>query len=262
MITSTSNQGLKRIGNLLAKKKERDLEGVYVCEGRKMFFEILRQEPELLERIYIAESAYEALSTEEQVELAAVSFELVLDSVFDKVANTVTPQGFLAVVKRKNYTLEQFLPTSDGKMRLILLETLQDPGNLGTILRTAEAAGMDGILLSSDSVDVYNPKVVRSTMGAINRVPILYVEDLHGAMRELQSRGMKLFAAALDGSIEYQTADYGESYGILIGNEANGLKPETADAADVRVRIPMEGQVESLNAAVACAIICYRARYS
>lgn len=261
MITSASNQGLKRIALLLAKKKERDREGVYICEGRKMFLEILRDEPELFEKIYISETGFGELSEAEKEKLSGLSWELVLDSVFDKVAETVTPQGFLAVVKRKHFELSQFVPKNGEEKRLIILETLQDPGNLGTIVRTAEAAGMDGILLSGDSVDVYNPKVVRATMGAINRVPICYADNFTETLKMLQNGGMRLYAAALTGSISYETADYGSCYGILIGNEANGLKPETIELSDVRVRIPMEGRVESLNAAVACAIICYRAKY-
>ena len=261
MITSASNQGLKKLGNLLAKKKERDRERVYVCEGRKMFLEILHEEPELFVKIYISEAAYGEMEETDRELISGLPFELVADAVFEKAADTITPQGYLAIVRRKEYRLTDLVPENGEKRRLILLETLQDPGNLGTIIRTAEAAGMDGVILSRDSVDVWNPKVVRATMGAINRVPIVYAEEFGETLKTLKMGGMKLFAAALDGSIPYQEADYGSCYGILIGNEANGLKKETCELSDVRIRIPMEGRVESLNAAIACAVICYRARY-
>ena len=155
------------------------------------------------------------------------------------------------------YSLSGML--AGDRARLLVLERLQDPGNLGTILRTAEAAGMNGVILSADSVDAFNPKVVRSTMGAILRVPFLYAENWTETLDALKATGVTLYAAHLQGSVPYTEPHYGERCAILIGNEANGLTDETTARADVRVRIPMEGQAESLNAAVAAAILMYRA---
>ena len=174
------------------------------------------------------------------------------------MAETVTPQGVIAIVRMPRYSIEDMIAGETTK--LLLLESLRDPGNLGTIMRTSEAAGMNGIILSSDSVDVFNPKVVRSTMGAILRVPFCYVEDFPKAMENLKERGVTLYAAHLQGSVPYTEASYGSRAGILIGNEANGLSDGVTALSDVRIRIPMDGQAESLNAAVAAAILMYHLR--
>lgn len=142
---------------------------------------------------------------------------------------------------------------------IVALENLQDPGNLGTILRTAEGAGATGVLLSSGCVDIYNPKVVRSTMGAIFRVPFYYTDDLRRDLLALRGKGMQWYAAHLEGSVDYDEAAYCGPVGILIGNESQGLTEEMAALADQRIRIPMCGQAESLNAAVAASVLMYEA---
>ena len=257
MITSRSNSQLKDLTKLMKKTGARREAQTYVIEGKKMFFELLSEAPELLIKAYWAESALSGLSAAERELVANCDFETVSDSVFDAVAETVTPQGVLALVKMPRNTVEELADT--GK-NLLLLETIQDPGNLGTMLRTAEAAGFGGIILSADSVDAYSPKVVRATMGAVFRVPFVYAEDFPGMLKKLQARGYRLFAAHLKGSVSYDEADYRGKAGILIGNEGNGLTEEAAAACDMRVRIPMEGKAESLNAAVAAAILMYEAK--
>ncbi|MDO4317748.1 MAG: RNA methyltransferase [Lachnospiraceae bacterium] len=257
MITSNGNEKIKRVSSLLKKRRLREEERVFVCEGRKMYFELLRQRPELLKETYWSESGFAHLAPEERALAAQTEYELVADSVFERLAETVTPQGVCAVVGMPEHTLEEML---GDECRLILLERLQDPGNLGTILRTAEAAGMTGVILSEDSVDAYNPKVVRSTMGAIFRVPFLYAPSLPQVLQTLAAQGVSVFAAHLAGSVSYDTVAYGKRYGILIGNEANGLSDECTALAKQAVRIPMYGQAESLNAAVACAVLAYESR--
>ena len=140
---------------------------------------------------------------------------------------------------------------------ILVLDNLQDPGNLGTIFRTAEAAGVTGIILSRDCVDIYNPKVIRSTMGAVFRVPFLYAEDLQGTIGELKREGIKVYAAHLKGRKAYDQEDYREGCAFLIGNEGNGLRDEIAECADHYVIIPMLGRAESLNAAVAAAVLMF-----
>ena len=258
MITSKSNPQLKLITALLKKRSTREEERAFVCEGRKMFFEILTQNPSFLVKTYWSESGLASLSEAERELLAGCEFETVSDAVFDAVSETMSPQGVLAIVRMPEYDLRSM--TGGKTAKLLLLESLRDPGNLGTILRTAEAAGMDGIILSADSVDVFNPKVVRSTMGAILRVPFCYVEDFPAVLSELKEQDVTLYAAPLQGSVPYTEPDYGERVGILIGNEANGLTDEVTALADVRIRIPMAGKAESLNAAVAAAILMYQVR--
>ena len=128
---------------------------------------------------------------------------------------------------------------------------------MGTIIRTAEAAGVSGVILSKESVDIYNPKVIRSTMGAVYRVPFLYVEDFTLLLQELRDRDVRLLAAHLKGQKTFDKANYSGKVGILIGNEANGLSDEVAELANEKVLIPMAGSVESLNAAVAAALLMY-----
>lgn len=258
MITAKSNSQLKYLATLLKKRSAREEDHVFVCEGRKMFFEILTQRPEMLVKSYWSERGLAGLEAAERELLAACDWEIVSDDAFDAVAETVTPQGVLAVVRMPQYTLAPMLTAENA--RLLVLERLQDPGNLGTILRTAEAAGMSGVILSADSVDAFNPKVVRSTMGAIFRVPFLYADDWEETLDALKGAGVTLYAAHLQGSVPYTEPSYEGRCAILIGNEANGLTEETTARADVCIRIPMEGAAESLNAAAAAAILMYQSR--
>ena len=141
----------------------------------------------------------------------------------------------------------------------MILETIQDPGNLGTIIRAGEGAGITGIIMDKGTADIYNPKVIRSTMGSILRVPFLYVEDLAEICLQIKERGIRLFAAHLKGTQSYDKEDYTAPCGFLIGNEANGLSKAIADLSDTYVRIPMKGRVESLNAAVAASVLMFEA---
>ena len=253
MITSTSNVQMKEITALLKKSKERKEKKAFVIEGRKMFEEICQDKTKVI-KAYFAESYVNAGYAEEAMK--EVPYEIVADSVFNSMAETVTPQGVLAIVRMPEYSLEDMI--SDAGT-LVLLENLRDPGNLGTIIRTAEAAGVSGVILSKESVDIYNPKVIRSTMGAVYRVPFLYVDDFLALLQELRAREVRLLAAHLKGKKTFDKADYSGKVGILIGNEANGLSEEASELANEKVLIPMAGSVESLNAAVAAALLMYEA---
>ena len=251
MITSTANAQVKAVVQLQKKAKEREAKQAFVIEGRKLFEEIKRDAPNHIQKIYVTELF---LQTEKAL-LQGMSYELVSQEVMQVMAETMTPQGILAIVKMPTYTLSSFLEKENTL--LVLLEELRDPGNLGTIMRTAEAAGVDGIVLSRGSVDMYNPKVVRSTMGAIFRVPFVYVEDFPKTLRELSKQGVTIYAAHLNGKNFYEEEGFTYKTGLLIGNEANGLTDEASSCANKLIRIPMEGKVESLNAAVATAILLY-----
>lgn len=145
------------------------------------------------------------------------------------------------------------------QMLFMILENIQDPGNLGTIFRAGEAAGVDGIIMSRQTVDIYNPKTIRSTMGSVYRVPFLYTDDLCGAVRMMKAREIDVYAAHLHAERYYDEYDYRRSCAFLIGNEANGLSQEAAECAGAYLKIPMKGKVESLNAAVASSILLYEA---
>lgn len=184
------------------------------------------------------------------------SIEIVADNVFDRMSQTQTPQGIMAVVRMKDNSLSDML---SGNPLLILVENLQDPGNLGTIIRMGEGAGVTGVIMSPNTVDIYNPKTIRSTMGSIFRVPFIYVQDFGDAVSECQKSGVKVYAAHLDGKNTYLGEDYSTPTAFLIGNEGNGLTDDITKQADTLIRIPMEGEVESLNAAIACTILTYEA---
>ncbi|MGN0244465.1 MAG: TrmH family RNA methyltransferase [Lachnospiraceae bacterium] len=141
----------------------------------------------------------------------------------------------------------------------LILEDIQDPGNLGTMIRAGEGAGVSGIIMSDKTVDVYNPKTIRATMGSIYRVPFCYVSDLHRCIKDLQECDIKVYAAHLKGEEAYDLQNYCRSVAFLIGNEGNGLKDETAELADAYIKIPMLGKVESLNAAIAATLLVYEA---
>ena len=249
MITSTSNQQIKNLLQLQKKSKVRKEQGVFVVEGVRMF----REAPaDWIIKTYVSQ---EFLKKEEASVLKGREYEIVEDRVFKTMSDTMTPQGILAVVKQPSNSLEALLDAPAPFF--MVLENIQDPGNLGTILRTAEGAGVTGILMSRDTVDIFNPKTIRSTMGSVYRVPFLYVEDICETVRELKNKGICTYAAHLKGAGSYDERDYTKGTAFLIGNEGNGLTDQLADLADTYIRIPMYGQLESLNAAVASAVLMY-----
>lgn len=253
MITSTHNQQVKHVMQLNKKPRLRKEEGVFVVEGFKM----LKEAPkDRVVKAYVSASALAEPTCQEMLE--DLSFEAVEDHVFTQMSDTQTPQGVLAIIRRQEPDPDQLLDQPDPF--LLLIENLQDPGNLGTMIRTAEGAGVTGILISRESVDLYNPKTIRSTMGSIYRVPVHIADSLTGLIPPLHQRGIRTYAAHLRGTEAYTDADYRKGTAFLIGNEGNGLTEELADAADQYIRIPMEGQVESLNAAMAAGILMYEVK--
>lgn len=254
MITSTSNQKVKELLQLQKKSKVRNQAGVFLAEGSRMVMETPREQ---LKYLYVSESYFKKHNKE--LETLGGRIEVLSDTVFAHVSDTKTPQGVLAVVRQMDYKMEDILgiPEEKKNPHILVLDNLQDPGNVGTIFRTAEAAGVTGILMSKDCVDIYNPKTIRSTMGAIYRMPFLYLEDVPEGIVFLKKNNVRIYAAHLDGRHTYDKEDYSVGTAFLIGNEGNGLRSEVADMADVWVRIPMEGQAESLNAGVAAAVLMF-----
>lgn len=253
MINSTSNKQVKRAVGLRSRAKARREEGMYVVEGLRMCREL---GPESVDAMYVTEGF--ASDPANRIWLKDFRPELVSDVVMNVMADTQTPQGVLAVVKQRAYTMEDILNTGSGRpLAIMVLETIQDPGNLGTIIRAGEGAGITGVVMNRDTADIYNPKVIRSTMGSIFRMPFVYTDDLCHACGLMKEGGVRLFAAHLKGMNNYDQEDYTDNVGFLIGNEANGLTDETAALADCFVKIPMEGEVESLNAAIAASVLMF-----
>ena len=260
MITSTTNAKVRKVVSYVEKNRARREDGVFIVEGIRMNVEIPSEQ--ILET-YVSEEFLQKAGAQEKsfLEGLKTGYETVTDEVFRKMSDTQSPQGILSVVRQMRYTMEDLLKAGKGadSPMLLLLEDVQDPGNLGTMFRSAEGAGVSGIVLSRGSADVYNPKVVRSTMGAIFRMPFLYVDSMPVTMKELRSRGICSYAAHLKGTKSYDEMDYTGAFAFLIGNEGNGLTRETADAADAYILIPMLGRVESMNAATSAAILTFEA---
>lgn len=251
MITSTDNKRIKNVIALIEKNKARKEQDAFVIEGIKLFMEA---PIESILEVYVAESY-----AGPREKLDKIPAEVVKDEVFKKMTDTLTPQGILCVVKKSHYSLDEMLKASKSPVFLVL-ETLQDPGNLGTIMRTAEGAGVTGVIMSSDTVDIYNPKTVRSTMGSIFRVPFVYTDDLEGAIGILKNNGVTCYAAHLKGEKSCYEHDYTKPTAFFIGNEGNGLSDRIAGLSDKYIKIPMEGKLESLNAAVSTAILIYETK--
>lgn len=252
MITSTSSNQVKHVMLLLKKAKTRKEYGEFVVEGARMVKEV---PAERLVKLYASETFYENRPDFFR-EFPQDLMEKVSDHVFCQMSDTQTPQGVMAIVKTATTDWETMLQNNP---LLLMIENLQDPGNLGTIIRMGEGAGVTGVIMSANTVDIYNPKTIRSTMGSIYRVPFLYVQDFTEAMKRCQNAGIQLYAAHLEGKNTYIEENYTGPTAFLIGNEGNGLTEASAKAADTLIRIPMEGKVESLNAAIACTVLTYEA---
>lgn len=247
---------LKDIKNLVKMKKARDEQGLFVTEGRKLFLEAPRED-------IVCVVATKTYAKEHEAELKALpkGAGLIADldeKRFASLSDTKTPQGILTVMKKTSFDMEKVLAVPSPLY--LLLENLQDPGNAGTILRTAEAAGVTAVFLTEGSVDFTNPKTVRSTMGSIFRVPHFYVDDVDKLLLRFRENGVTTYAAHLKGDRSYTDAACRKGTAFFIGNEGRGLTDELSDKADVLMKIPMSGQVESLNAAMAAGILMYEAK--
>ena len=256
MITSSSNPRVKQVIQWQTKAKERRKDKVFLVEGFKMYEEAPTKD--VLE-VYLSEDALEKAMSQPEIKnkLEETGYELVATDLFKKMSDTQTPQGVLCVIRRPEYDLVSMLTVENPL--LVVLENLQDPGNLGTIVRTGEGAGITGVIMSAQTVDIYNPKTIRATMGSVYRVPFIYVESLTQVVGKLREKGIQTYAAHLQGKNYYDSFSFAKGTAFLIGNEGNGLSKEVADAADSYLKIPMEGQVESLNAAIATSLLMYEA---
>ena len=249
-IESAKNSSVKETAALGRDAKLRRRTGLFVAEGIKMVSEAPRDR---VVNIYAGDSF---LASGGDALLGDAVYTEVSDRAFEAMSNTKTPQGVLAVVRQEHYEEKDMLA---GVPFLLCLEDIRDPGNLGTMLRAGEAAGITGVIAGRGTADFYNPKTVRSTMGSIYRVPHMYTDNIVETIDGLVRAGVMVYAAALEGSVPYDSVDYGGACAFLIGNEANGLSAAAVRAACGRVKIPMHGKVESLNAAAAACVLMFEA---
>lgn len=257
IITSKDNK-LVKFTKSLYQKKSRDLEGCYIVEGIKMVQEALIQR-DIIRFIVICPTILNQVNGGRDIlDISSQSKHQVItvnENIFKFISDTQTPQGILAVIIKRSTKLKDFELKKNG--RYILLDAVQDPGNVGTIIRTADAIGFDGIFLSKGCADVYNSKTLRSTMGSVYRVDLFQDIDLEILISCMKLHGIKIFASSLEADNVHFKADFCGGIGLIIGNEANGISKKVLEMADVKIKIPMRGGAESLNASVAAGILMY-----
>ena len=252
VISSKDNELVKSIRKL-KEKKYRDIENCYVIEGIKLIKEAINENAKIKEIVVCEECINSGeIDKDTLYEIAKYNVIYVTEKVFNAITDVKTPQGILAVIEKK--ALNKQIDYSQDI--IIALDGVQDPGNMGTILRTVDSANLNQIIVSKDSADCYNPKVVRSTMGAIFRVNIIEVDNLKETLEAVKKNKFKVMVTALDTNESIYSVDYNNKV-IVIGNEANGVSKEVQVIADEKVKIPMLGKTESLNASVATGIMIY-----
>ena len=252
VISSKDNELIKHIKKL-KDKKYRDENNEYIVEGVKLIEEAV-QEKAKIKKIIVCEDTTRTYEIPTQVMLEIAKYECVYvtDKIFSSITQVTNPQGVMAIIE-KNSENQEIDYTQDI---IIALDNVQDPGNLGTILRTVDSIGLKQIIVSKDTVDAFNSKVVRSTMGAIFRVKIIEVENLTQAIKEMRKHHFKLMVTSLQTENSIYDIEFNKKI-IVIGNESNGVSKEIQDMADEKAKIPMLGKTESLNASVAAGVVMY-----
>lgn len=287
IISSKDNEIVKEIRKLKEKKYRKDK---FIVEGIKMLEEAINENASidliviregmdlsnLISNVLYKNDADSGVKSKNIIdEISKIKSITVTEKVFDTLTDVVSPQGVLAVInKRENGIINQATENNNAseigdKIKetenvkidtttdyILALDGIQDPGNLGTIIRTADSANLKQIIVSKNTVDAYSPKVIRSTMGAIYRVNIIEVENLEWTLKDLQKDGFKVVVTSLDTNNSIYDISYNKSI-VVIGNEANGVSKEVQELANERVKIPMLGKTESLNASVATGIMIY-----
>jgi len=248
IITSSQNSLVKKIKALsTGKGRKRFCE--FIAEGNKFVLNIPK-DWEITNTIF---SESYALNNN-AVLSSAVNPVIFSDRIFNSISDAVTPAGVLAVIKIKEFSISDILSCS--KKFIILACNLQDPGNMGTLIRTANAVEASGVIVSPECADIWSPKVVRATAGSVFNIPIA-VMDIELAAKELKANGISLVATDLSASLSPYQADFTKPLALMIGNESNGLSAEMLALSDVKVKLPMSEQVESLNASVASGVLMY-----
>ncbi len=256
-ITSKDNKKLKLL-TASATLKGRKKHGLYLVEGRRMTEEAAADASGRIKHIFVSESFAEDDPLTRGLDEAGFSVCSVPDGLFRAASDTVTPQGVSALLEIGGSEPK----LTDDMSRALILDGVSEPGNVGAMIRTAEAAGIDAVYMLRGCADIYNPKAVRSTMGSIFRVKFACGRGLE-IISGLKERGFEIAATELSGSVdlfEYAKGTRGKKIAAIIGSEARGVSKEALALSDVRVRIPMDGKVESLNAAVAAGVLMYALR--
>ena len=241
-IESVHNDIIKLIVSL-KEKKNRDEQSLFIVEGIKQVSEI----PKDWKIKFV-------LATEKYKDFRADKLYITTEKIFKKISDTKTPQEILAVVEKQVVDIENIL---SKKGIFVVVDTLQDPGNIGTIIRTAESFGCKGIFISKNSVDIYGDKVIRSTMGAIFNIPIVQECDIVSLIKKMKQKQVKTYAFSLDTKNMLSKFKFEKNVALIIGNESKGISKDVLDVVDDKIKIDMWGKSQSLNAAVACSVAIY-----
>ncbi|WP_026477053.1 23S rRNA (guanosine(2251)-2'-O)-methyltransferase RlmB [Alkaliphilus transvaalensis] len=257
MITSDSNPVVKHVAGLKIKKN-RIKHKQFVVEGLRFIQEALHHAVSI-EYILYSDGLRKIKGGEELFEEIEGQYKMytLSDKLMVKLSDTENPQGIMAVINMPEVSIDQL--SSNKNQFLVILDGIQDPGNMGTIIRTAEGAGADAVLLTKGSVDPFNSKTLRATMGAIFHFPVISVENNEELIDYLKKQQIRLIATHLETKNTYNDISYKGNIALLIGNEANGIKDEFLSHADEVIKIPIVGKIESLNASVAAGILIYKA---
>lgn len=235
----------------LASRKYRDSYGQFLVEGEKVINDAVSAGQKLI--TVLAEDGYPL--EEDRFPCACA---IVENKLFSQLAQTTTTQGIIAIAEKQNLRKEDFCKKIGEKSgNVILLDRLQDPGNIGTIIRTADAAGYSGVMTVKGTADLYSPKIVRATAGSLFRMPVYAADSPQEAVEILEAAGKKIVATGFDTELYYYDIDMKTNTGLIIGNEGNGISDELMKQAHMIVKIPMDGNIDSLNAAVAAGILMY-----
>ena len=248
-ITSKDNKIVK-LCEQLAQKKHRDKLALYLIEGENLVEEAVKNGAGI-QTVLVREGYSGKLSGLEED-----AFELDA-RLFDKLAQTETSQGIIAIVNKPQISREQFIGDAGGNF--VVLDRLQDPGNIGTILRTADAAGYKLAVVMKGTADVFSPKVVRAATGSLFRMPVVFMDSEEELLEFTRAAGKKTVATCFDTDLYYYDVNLKENIALIIGNEGNGISETLIASSDVKIKIPMHGNIESLNASVAAGILMYEA---
>ena len=252
VITSKDNEIVKNIKKL-KEKKFRDEKNQFVVEGIKLVAEAIEEDTNI-DSVVVCEDCVNDGTIDKKLlyEIAKYKCIYVTEKIFDTLTDVSNPQGIMAVINKESEKSN----IDYNQDFIVALDGIQDPGNLGTILRTVDSAGLSQIILSKETADSFNPKVVRSTMGGIFRVNIIKSDNLVETLKDIKKHGYELVVTTLDTDNSVYDINYNKKV-IVIGNEANGVSKAVQEIADKKVKIPMLGKTESLNASVAAGIMIY-----
>ena len=255
MLTNTRSDRVRSV-KALTRRAVRDREGLFLAEGPQAVREAVRFRPDVVTDLYaVPEAAARHAAILDEAREHRLRVHEVSPEVLAAMCDTGTPQGLAAVCRRVDTDLASVLGT--GPRLLVVLTHVRDPGNAGTVIRGADAAGADAVLVSDASVDVYNPKVVRSTVGSLFHLPVVTGVPVRELLERVRGAGLTLLAADGAGTTLLDDADLTGRHAWVMGNEAWGLEPEVRDACDEVVRVPIHGHAESLNLAMAATICLY-----